>query len=204
MAFVLFNVMHVLLLGGLDAPFAFLTVLHVGVWVLTFVYDRYLHYHHHHLRRAGYLSLYMKTKEIRKIPFMVFSIGIYITLFLVVLYLKTFRFWNFYIFQHKQKFWKSYILITLVKNKKNFFSGNTVLLLVVSFQASSGRRNLMLIFQITLSVEVFLVMISTLIYLGKFFMFFCSMVVLFYELLKRMTPKMIVWVQSSIKLCEYM
>ena len=76
MAFVLYNVMHILLLGGLDPPFAFLTVLHVGIWALTFVYDRYLHYHHHHLRRAGYLSLYIKTKEIRKIPFMVFSIGI--------------------------------------------------------------------------------------------------------------------------------
>ncbi|XP_066932980.1 transmembrane protein 192-like [Clytia hemisphaerica] len=118
MAFVLYNILHVELLGGLDAPFAFLTVLHVGVWVLTFVYDRYLHFQHHRLRRAGYLTLYIKTKEIRKIPFMVFSIG------------------------------------------------NAALLLVVSFQSTSGRRNLMLIFQITLSAEVFLILVSTFIYLG--------------------------------------
>jgi len=75
MAYVLYNILHVKLIGGLDEPFAFLTILHVGVWVLTFVYDRYLHFQHHRLRRSGYLSLYMKTKEIRKIPFMVFSIG---------------------------------------------------------------------------------------------------------------------------------
>lgn len=118
MAFVLYNILHVHLLGGLDEPFAFLTSLHVAIWVITYVYDRYLYFQHNRLRRSGYLILYMKTKEIRNIPFMIFSIG------------------------------------------------NATLLLVVSFQSASKPKSLMLIFQITLSAEVFLVLLSTFIYLG--------------------------------------
>ena len=75
MIFVVHNVMHVNIVHGNDGPFALLAIMHVGLWLLTFVYDRHLHYHHHALRRYGYLKLFTKTKEIRRIPFMLFSMG---------------------------------------------------------------------------------------------------------------------------------
>lgn len=75
LSFVLHDVLHVLILGGIDEPFALLTVLHVGVWLITFVYDRYLHFNHHLLRRYGYLKFFTKTKEIRRVPLGVFSLG---------------------------------------------------------------------------------------------------------------------------------
>ena len=75
MIFVVHNVMHVNIVHGTDGPFALLAIMHVGLWLLTFVYDRHLHYHHHALRRYGYLKFFTKTKEIRRIPFMLFSMG---------------------------------------------------------------------------------------------------------------------------------
>ena len=69
------DVLHLLILGGNDEPFALLTVCHVGVWMLTFIYDRYLHFHHHLLRKYGYLRFFTKTKEIRRIPLGLFSLG---------------------------------------------------------------------------------------------------------------------------------
>jgi len=51
-------------------------------------------------------------------------------------------------------------------------TGNATLLLVVSFKSTSGIQNLMMIFQLTLSTEVFFVLISSLVYLGKFWRYF--------------------------------
>lgn len=74
-AFICYDVLHLKVLGGIEEPFALLTVIHVFIWLLTFVYDRYLHFHHHVLRKFGYLNFFMETKELRRVPMMIFSLG---------------------------------------------------------------------------------------------------------------------------------
>ena len=83
MIFVCYDVLHLKLFGGVQEPFAFLTVLHVIVWLVSFVYDRYLHFHHHALRKFGYLDLFLKTKEVRRVPMMMFSTGNAVLLLIV-------------------------------------------------------------------------------------------------------------------------
>jgi len=121
MSFVLSDVLHLKILGGIDEPFALLTVLHVIVWLFTFVYDRYLYYNHNALRKYGYLMFYTKTKEIRRIPIMVFSLG------------------------------------------------NATLLLIVAFLSNhvqTGWLTLIRVFQIVVSIEVLICIISTAVYIS--------------------------------------
>ena len=62
-------------LGGTDPPFSFLVVLHVGLWVLIFFSDRILQYQHHQSQARGYLEFFRETKELRRLPHAVLSVG---------------------------------------------------------------------------------------------------------------------------------
>ena len=62
-------------LGGTDPPFSFLVVLHVGLWVLIFISDRILQYQHHQSQARGYLEFFRETKELRRLPHAVLSVG---------------------------------------------------------------------------------------------------------------------------------
>ena len=75
MSFVTHDVLHTELLGGLDPPFALLSAIHVGVWLAVVIVDRYVQYHHRVLRKYGYLSLYTKTKDLRRLPLWIISLG---------------------------------------------------------------------------------------------------------------------------------
>ena len=73
--FILSDVLNTQFMGGVDPPFALLTSIHVGVWLIVVIIDRYLHYHHRLLRTYGYLAFYTETKDIRRFPLWVISIG---------------------------------------------------------------------------------------------------------------------------------
>lgn len=62
-------------LGGTDPPFSFLAVVHVGLWVIIFISDRVLQYLHHQSQAKGYLEFFRETKELRRIPYAILSIG---------------------------------------------------------------------------------------------------------------------------------
>ena len=64
-------------LGGTDPPFSFLVVVHVGLWVITFVLDRVLQHLHHQSQAKGYLEFFRETKELRRIPYAILSIGMH-------------------------------------------------------------------------------------------------------------------------------
>ncbi|KAK2573535.1 Transmembrane protein 192 [Acropora cervicornis] len=53
-------------LGGPDAPFRLLVVLHVALWVLVFISDRILQWQHHKSQTNGYLQFFRETKELRR------------------------------------------------------------------------------------------------------------------------------------------
>lgn len=73
--FLLSDVWNVQVLGGLNPPFALLTAIHVGLWLIAVLLDRYMHYHHRMLRTFGYLDFYTKTKDIRRLPLWILSLG---------------------------------------------------------------------------------------------------------------------------------
>ena len=75
--YVLSDVLHTQFLGGVQPPFALLTSIHVVLWLLIVLIDRYLHYHHRILRTFGYLDFYTKTKDIRRLPIWLLSLGMY-------------------------------------------------------------------------------------------------------------------------------
>ena len=75
--FVLSDILHTELLGGVDPPFALLISIHVGLWLVILMIDRYLHYHHRMLRAFGYLDFYTRTKDIRRMPLWILSLGMY-------------------------------------------------------------------------------------------------------------------------------
>lgn len=62
-------------LGGTDPPFSFLAILHVGLWVIIFMSDRVLQYQHHQSQARGYLEFFRETKELRRLPYAILSIG---------------------------------------------------------------------------------------------------------------------------------
>lgn len=62
-------------LGGTDPPFSFLAVVHVGLWVIIFISDRGLQHLHHQSQAKGYLEFFRETKELRRFPHAILSIG---------------------------------------------------------------------------------------------------------------------------------
>lgn len=88
LSFILNDVLHVKLLGGIDEPFALFTAMNVAMWAFTYLYDRCLHFNHNLLRRFGYLSFVIKTNDLRKIPLAIFSLG-NATLLLVVAFTRS-------------------------------------------------------------------------------------------------------------------
>lgn len=91
-------------LGGTDPPFSFLVVVHVGLWVIIFVSDRVLQHLHHQSQAKGYLEFFRETKELRRIPYAILSIGTAVcvtTNFLMFIYFMRLSLWkglkgNFY------------------------------------------------------------------------------------------------------------
>ena len=63
--------------GGTDPPFSFLAVVHVGLWVVIFVSDRFLQHLHHQSQAKGYLEFFRETKELRRFPYAILSIGMH-------------------------------------------------------------------------------------------------------------------------------
>ncbi|XP_015748818.1 PREDICTED: transmembrane protein 192-like [Acropora digitifera] len=63
-------------LGGPDAPFRLFVVLHVALWVLVFISDRILQCQHHKSQKNGYLQFFRETKELRRLPHAILSLGI--------------------------------------------------------------------------------------------------------------------------------
>ncbi|XP_064407650.1 transmembrane protein 192-like [Halichondria panicea] len=58
-----------------DYIVACFAIAHVLVWGIVGVFDRIVQWRHQILRRKGYLKFYSKMKNIRRIPFIVVSIG---------------------------------------------------------------------------------------------------------------------------------
>jgi len=73
--YILCDVLKTKWLGGVQPPFALLTSIHVVLWIFIVLIDRYLHYHHRMLRTFGYLDFYTKTKDLRRVPLWVLSLG---------------------------------------------------------------------------------------------------------------------------------
>ncbi|KAK3718272.1 hypothetical protein QZH41_013161 [Actinostola sp. cb2023] len=55
--------------------FHFFLVLHVSLWLIVFVADRYLQYAHHISQSLGYLQLFRDTKDIRRLPYNMLNLG---------------------------------------------------------------------------------------------------------------------------------
>ncbi|XP_031552688.1 transmembrane protein 192-like [Actinia tenebrosa] len=62
-------------LGDEFPPFGFFLILHVLLWLIVFVADRYLQHAHHVSQGFGYLQMFRDTKNIRRLPYNVFSLG---------------------------------------------------------------------------------------------------------------------------------
>jgi hypothetical protein len=62
-------------LGDKCPPFGFFLVLHVLLWLIVFIADRYLQRAHHVSQGLGYLQMFRDTKEIRRLPYNVLSLG---------------------------------------------------------------------------------------------------------------------------------
>ncbi|XP_002741424.1 transmembrane protein 192-like [Saccoglossus kowalevskii] len=65
--------------------FSLLVYIHAALWLVIALIERYLRYHHYMSRRNGYLEFYRQTKNIRRIPFVVVSVGNTLILLLVML-----------------------------------------------------------------------------------------------------------------------
>ena len=81
-------------LGGTDPPFCLLTVVHVGLWVIIFVSDRVLQHLHHQSQAKGYLEFFRETKELRRFPYAILSIGMPEANVLMFIY---FNQWDFFL-----------------------------------------------------------------------------------------------------------
>lgn len=55
--------------------FSLLIYSHGAHWAAFLIIDQFLHHHHHKSRLQGYLEFYIKTKNIRRAPFYILSIG---------------------------------------------------------------------------------------------------------------------------------
>merc|ERR1712025_903527 len=63
---------------GTDTKFGSFSLLiytHGAHWAAFLIIDQYLHHHHHKSRLQGYLEFYVKTKNVRRAPFYILSIG---------------------------------------------------------------------------------------------------------------------------------
>ncbi|XP_051559675.1 transmembrane protein 192 isoform X1 [Myxocyprinus asiaticus] len=47
----------------------------VGLWVLVFIYDRFIQHHHSAVRQRGYLDFYRMTRGIKSLPLLIHSAG---------------------------------------------------------------------------------------------------------------------------------
>merc|ERR1719238_2020538 len=55
--------------------FSLLIYTHGAHWAAFLIIDQFLHHHHHKSRLQGYLEFYVKTKNIRRAPFYILSVG---------------------------------------------------------------------------------------------------------------------------------
>ena len=55
--------------------FSIYSIVHIILWCLVGVFDRLIQWQHQIMRRRGYLRFYIKLRNIRRIPFGVFSTG---------------------------------------------------------------------------------------------------------------------------------
>jgi len=55
--------------------FSLLIYTHGAHWAAFLIIDQFLHHHHHESRLQGYLEFYIKTKNVRRAPFYILSIG---------------------------------------------------------------------------------------------------------------------------------
>jgi len=55
--------------------FSLLIYTHSAHWAAFLIIDQYLHHHHHKSRLQGYLEFYVRTKNIRRAPFYILSVG---------------------------------------------------------------------------------------------------------------------------------
>ena len=55
--------------------FSILIYSHGAHWAAFLIIDQFLHYHHHKSRLQGYLEFYARTKNIRRAPFYILSVG---------------------------------------------------------------------------------------------------------------------------------
>merc|ERR1719430_29715 len=55
--------------------FSLLIYAHSAHWAAFLIIDQFLHHHHHKSRLQGYLDFYVKTKNIRRAPFYILSVG---------------------------------------------------------------------------------------------------------------------------------
>lgn len=69
-----------------DTDFLFGVMLHVFVFLLVVLVDRYVHYYHRRARFLGHLSFYRSTRSLRKIPFTTLALGNAAILLLVSLW----------------------------------------------------------------------------------------------------------------------
>ena len=58
-----------------DQYAAYFCMTHVGLWGVVAIFDRIIQWRHQALRRKGYLKFYHSMRNIRRIPFLVFSLG---------------------------------------------------------------------------------------------------------------------------------
>ncbi|XP_001632982.3 transmembrane protein 192 [Nematostella vectensis] len=71
---------------GQEALFDFLILIHVALWLVIFLADRYLQHAHHISQGLGYLKLFRETKEIRRMPYNVLCLGNAVLLVLTALF----------------------------------------------------------------------------------------------------------------------
>jgi len=55
--------------------FSLLIYTHSAHWAAFLIIDQFLHHHHHKSRLQGYLDFYVRTKNIRRAPFYILSVG---------------------------------------------------------------------------------------------------------------------------------
>lgn len=68
------------------SPYSLIIYIHATLWFLLMLSDRYLRFQHYFSRTDGYLEFYRKTRNIRRMPLMVFSGGMaFLTVVVTVL-----------------------------------------------------------------------------------------------------------------------
>merc|ERR1740131_807470 len=61
--------------GHTFGSFSLLIYTHSAHWAAFLIIDQFLHHHHHKSRLQGYLEFYVRTKNIRRAPFYILSVG---------------------------------------------------------------------------------------------------------------------------------